>query len=142
MVSEGEERDTCACDCVEEEVVAGVACGAFDRTGSRDGGKRGDTPGNVCGVVGYAEDVGIRSCDSGHVGGSGLEVMYDMDGEEGAGGEELAEEEEETGGVGASRVGDGDDGTGDGRETATKCEGELGGMDRDRHIILLGLWLN
>lgn len=101
VVSEGEERHARAYDCVEEEVVAGIACGALDGTGGRDGGEWGDTPGDVCGVMGYAEDVGICSCGCGHVGRSGLEVVHDMDGEEGAGREELAEEEEETGGVGA-----------------------------------------
>lgn len=44
-----------------------------------------------------------------------------MEREEVVGGEELAEEEEETGRVGASRVGDGDDGTSEGRKTTTKC---------------------
>ena len=130
MVGEGEEGDAGAGDRVEEDAVAGIACGAFYGAGGGDGGERGDTPGDVCGVVGHAERAGVCGCDGGHVGGGGLEVVHDMDGEECAGREEPAEEEEEAGGVGAGRVGDGDDGRGDGGETAAEGGGELGGADR------------
>lgn len=133
-MSEGEEGDACACDCVEKDVVAGIACDAFDGPGGGNWGERVDTPGDVCGVVGYAEDAGVCSSGSGHVRGSGLEVVDDMDGEEGGGREELAEEEEETGGVGSGGVGDGDDGAGVEGETATEGSGELGRTDRKRHV--------
>lgn len=68
MVTECKERDTCACDGVEEDVVAGIACGAFQGTCGGDGREWGDTPGDVYGVMGDAEDVGVCSSGGGHVG--------------------------------------------------------------------------
>ena len=127
VVPEGEEGCAGAGECVEEEVVAGIAGEAFYGTGGGHGGEWRDTPGDVGDVVGDAEGGGVFGCGDGHVIGSGLETVYDMDGEEGGWRKELAEEEEQTGRVRAGRVGDGD---GELRGTATEGSGELADVDR------------
>ena len=133
VVTEGEDGYACAGDCVEEEVVAGIAGGAFYGAGGGHGGEWGDPPGDVCDVVGDAEEAGVLGCGRGHVVGGGLEAVHDMDGEEGGGGEELAEEEEEAGRVRAGGVGDGD---GELRGTAPEGTGELADVDRGQHTTL------
>lgn len=131
MMAKREEGHAGGLECAEEEVVAGVACGALDGAGGA-GGERRDAPANVCNAVGNAEEVGIFGSGYGHGSGSRLEMMHDMDGEEGGRGEELAEEEEEAGRVGAGRVGDGD-GDGGARDTAGEGRRELEGVDRGQH---------
>lgn len=93
VMREREEWCTGARDCVEEKVVAGVACNAFYGAGGGDGGKRKDTPGDVRDVVGDSEVAGVVGGGVGHVGGGGLEVVHDMYGQQSVRGEQLAEEE-------------------------------------------------
>lgn len=134
MVAECEEGHASGREHAEEEMVAGIACGALDGAGGGAGGEWRDAPGNVCDVVGNAEEVGIFGSDYGHGRGSRLEMVYDMDGEEGGRGEELAEEEEQTRRVGPGRVGDGDgDGGGGAGDTAAEGGRELGRGDRGQH---------
>lgn len=68
MVTEGKEGDARGGDGVEEDVVAGVACGAFRGASGGEGGKGWDTPGDVEGAVGDAEQAGVLGSGEGHVG--------------------------------------------------------------------------
>lgn len=81
-------------------------------------------------MVGDAKSAGVVGGGECHVVGSGLEMVYDMDGEEGLWGEELSEEKEKTGGVGACGVGDGDEWIRSALwEAASKGRGELGSVN-------------
>lgn len=131
MVSEGEQGDTCTREGVKEDVVAGITCDALDGARGGGGGEGGDTPGDVHGVVGDTEGARVVGSGGGHVLGGGLEVVEDMDGEEGVGGDELAEEEEETGRVGAGGIRDGDAGAG---RQATEGSREFEWVDRRWHV--------
>jgi hypothetical protein len=133
VVTEGEEGHAGAGECVEEEVVAGIAGDAFHGGGGH-GGEGRDAPGDVCDVVGDAEGGGVFGCGDGHVLGRGLETVRDMDGEQRGWREEPAEEEEQTGRVRAGRVGDGD-GTRELRDTASERSGELADVDRGWHHV-------
>lgn len=65
-MTKGEEGRTSASDGVEEEMVAGIACGAFYWAGSGEGRERRDTPRDVGDVVRDTKSAGVVCSGEGH----------------------------------------------------------------------------